>query len=69
MKKLVIAIIRLYKYSISPLFPSSCRFSPTCSSYAIDAITAYGVLKGTVLAIRRILRCNPFHKGGFDPVK
>jgi len=69
MKTLFIAIIRLYRYMLSPLFPASCRFTPTCSEYAIDAITKYGVLRGAMLAGRRILRCNPFHEGGFDPVK
>jgi putative membrane protein insertion efficiency factor len=69
MKILFIAIIRLYKYMISPIFPSSCRFIPSCSEYAIDAVRKYGALKGSVLAARRILRCNPFHEGGFDPVK
>ena len=69
MKTLFIAIIRLYRYMLSPLFPSSCRFTPTCSEYAIDAITKYGVLRGAMLAVRRILRCNPFHEGGVDPVK
>jgi uncharacterized protein len=69
MKTLFIAIIRLYRYMLSPLFPASCRFTPTCSEYAIDAITKYGVLRGAMLAVRRILRCNPFHEGGVDPVK
>jgi hypothetical protein len=69
MRILFIAIIRLYKYMISPLFPFSCRFTPTCSEYAIDAVSKYGALKGSALAARRILRCNPFHEGGFDPVK
>ncbi|MDP2158454.1 MAG: membrane protein insertion efficiency factor YidD [Nitrospirota bacterium] len=69
MKILFILIIRLYKYMISPFFPSSCRFTPSCSSYAIEAIGKYGALKGSVLAARRIMRCNPFHEGGFDPVK
>ncbi|MBI5632970.1 MAG: membrane protein insertion efficiency factor YidD [Nitrospirae bacterium] len=69
MKILFIAIIRLYKYMISPLFPSTCRFTPSCSEYAIDALNKYGTLKGLALAVRRILRCNPFHEGGFDPVK
>jgi putative membrane protein insertion efficiency factor len=69
MRILFIAIIRLYKYMISPLFPSSCRFTPSCSEYAIDAVRKYGALKGSALAARRILRCNPFHEGGFDPVK
>jgi putative membrane protein insertion efficiency factor len=69
MKKLLIAIIKAYKYTLSPLFPASCRFTPTCSEYAMDAIGRYGVLKGISLAARRILRCNPFHEGGVDPVK
>ncbi|MBI5076687.1 MAG: membrane protein insertion efficiency factor YidD [Nitrospirae bacterium] len=69
MRILFIAIIRLYKYMISPLFPSSCRFIPSCSDYAIDAVRKYGALKGSALAARRILRCNPFQEGGFDPVK
>jgi len=69
MKILFIAIIRLYKYMISPLFPSSCRFTPSCSEYAIDAVRKYGALKGSALAARRIMKCNPFHEGGFDPVK
>jgi putative membrane protein insertion efficiency factor len=54
---------------VSPMLPSSCRFTPTCSEYAVDAISKYGPLKGTSLAARRILKCNPFHEGGFDPVK
>ena len=69
MKKLLIATIKTYKYAVSPMLPSSCRFTPTCSEYALDAISKYGTLKGTSLAARRILKCNPFHEGGFDPVK
>jgi putative membrane protein insertion efficiency factor len=69
MKTVFITIIRLYKYMISPLFPSSCRFTPTCSEYAIDAVNKYGAIKGAALALRRVLRCNPFHEGGVDPVK
>lgn len=69
MKKLLIATIKTYKYAVSPMLPSSCRFTPTCSEYAVDAISKYGTLKGTSLAARRILKCNPFHEGGFDPVK
>jgi putative membrane protein insertion efficiency factor len=69
MKKLLIATIKTYKYAVSPMLPSSCRFTPTCSEYAVDAIGKYGPLKGTSLAARRILKCNPFHEGGFDPVK
>ncbi|HOK13690.1 MAG TPA: membrane protein insertion efficiency factor YidD [Candidatus Kapabacteria bacterium] len=68
MKKILIILIKFYKFAISPIFPPSCRFYPTCSQYAIDAIEKHGSIFGTFLAIKRILRCNPFSKGGFDPV-
>lgn len=68
MKKIFIKLIRLYQRYISPLTPPTCRFHPTCSNYAIEAISEHGVLKGTWLAIKRILKCHPFHPGGFDPV-
>ena len=69
MKKLFLALIRFYQRSISPAFPPCCRFQPTCSAYAYEAIEKYGVLKGGLLALRRLLRCNPFYKGDpFDPV-
>ncbi len=60
--------IRLYQLVVSPLGPSSCRFHPTCSEYARQAIAKYGALRGTGLALRRLLRCHPGHPGGFDPV-
>jgi putative membrane protein insertion efficiency factor len=63
----VVALIKTYQVLASP-FPSPCRFSPTCSMYAIEAVRRYGVLKGCWLGLRRILRCHPFHPGGFDPV-
>ena len=63
-----IALVRVYQRFISPLFPPCCIYSPTCSQYAVEAIEKYVFLKGTWLAFKRILRCNPFHKGGFDPV-
>lgn len=70
MKQILIYVIRLYQKYISPLKgKSSCRFYPTCSQYAVEAITKYGALKGGAMAIWRILRCNPFGKGGYDPVK
>ncbi|KPK46243.1 MAG: hypothetical protein AMK74_00905 [Nitrospira bacterium SM23_35] len=69
MRNLLIAFIKLYRYTVSPLLPTSCRFIPSCSAYAIDAITKYGCFKGSYLAIKRILRCHPFHQGGYDPVK
>ncbi|GIW48547.1 membrane protein insertion efficiency factor YidD [Caloramator sp. mosi_1] len=68
MRKFLIFIIKLYRKYISPLKPPSCRFYPTCSMYAIEAIEKYGALKGGYLAIRRILRCHPLNKGGYDPV-
>lgn len=73
MKSLLVSIIRLYKSFISPvllsLFGNGCRFTPTCSTYTIDAIEKYGVLKGSILGIKRFLRCNPFGDSGYDPVK
>lgn len=68
MKQLLIILIKFYKLAISPLFPPSCRFYPTCSQYAIEALEKHGAFKGTFLAIKRVLRCNPFSKGGYDPV-
>lgn len=68
MKKIAIRIIKLYQRFISPLFSPSCRFYPTCSHYALEALEKYGFLKGSFLSIKRILRCNPFFKGGYDPV-
>ena len=68
MKRLLIWLIRGYRSLISPLFPPVCRFQPTCSSYAIQAIEQYGPWQGSWLAIRRILRCHPLHPGGYDPV-
>jgi putative membrane protein insertion efficiency factor len=65
---LLIKIIILYRRFISPLKPASCRFYPTCSEYAILAIRKYGVLKGSFMAIKRILKCHPFNPGGYDPV-
>jgi putative membrane protein insertion efficiency factor len=60
--------IKLYQKIISPFFPPSCIYSPTCSQYAIEAIGRHGILKGGFMALRRILRCTPFHRGGYDPV-
>ena len=68
MKYLLIQVIRGYRLLISPLFPPTCRFQPTCSNYAITAIARFGVVKGSWLAAKRILRCHPFHPGGYDPV-
>ena len=67
---LLIGIIKLYKLFISPLFPNSCKFQPTCSSYCIDSLKTYGLIKGLTKSIHRIIRCNPwFGYGGYDPVK
>ncbi|MBQ2712262.1 MAG: membrane protein insertion efficiency factor YidD [Clostridia bacterium] len=68
MKKFCIWLIRLYQKYLSPLIPSNCRYYPSCSRYTIEAIQKHGVFKGCLLGAYRILRCNPFAKGGFDPV-
>lgn len=67
-KRALIGLIKIYQKGISPKKPSCCRFEPTCSNYAIEAITTRGIFIGTALSIWRILRCNPFCKGGYDPV-
>ena len=68
MRKVAKAPVRFYRAFISPLKPPRCRFYPTCSQYALDAIEEYGAARGTWMAISRIARCHPFHPGGFDPV-
>jgi len=68
MKKLLLILIKIYQYVISPLTGQNCRYYPTCSAYAIESLEKYGSLKGTALAVKRVLRCHPFHAGGFDPV-
>lgn len=68
MKTILIVFIKFYRKVISPLFPDSCRFYPSCSQYAIEAIGRFGAIKGMALAMYRILRCNPFCRGGYDPV-
>ncbi|HQU62359.1 MAG: membrane protein insertion efficiency factor YidD [Nitrosomonas sp.] len=68
MSRLVIALIRLYQYCISPMIPPSCRFTPTCSQYACEALAKHGFFCGMRLSIWRILRCNPWCKGGYEPV-
>jgi uncharacterized protein len=65
---LLILLIRVYQGTLSPFIGRQCRFHPTCSNYAIEALQLHGVLKGCSLAARRIARCHPFHKGGYDPV-
>lgn len=64
----LIAPIRAYQRFISPLLPAACIYTPTCSQYAVEAISKHGVVRGSWLALRRIVRCNPFHDGGYDPV-
>lgn len=68
MKNVVILPIRFYQKFISPLFPATCRFYPTCSIYFIQAVEKHGIFKGSYLGIKRILRCHPFNPGGYDPV-
>ena len=65
---ILIGFIRIYRKLISPMLAPSCRFEPSCSAYAAEALAQHGALKGTVLALRRLGKCHPFHEGGFDPV-
>lgn len=67
-RRLAVVPIRFYRVAVSPLLPSVCRFYPSCSVYAIEAIERHGVRRGVALAVRRIAKCHPFHPGGYDPV-
>jgi hypothetical protein len=67
-RSIFLGLIRAYQILISPLFPQTCRFSPSCSRYAYDAIRAHGIFTGICLGLKRILRCHPFNPGGYDPV-
>ncbi len=67
-KQLLSILIRFYQFFISPLLGANCRYIPTCSAYALEAVEKYGSLKGSALALKRVLRCHPFHAGGYDPV-
>jgi putative membrane protein insertion efficiency factor len=64
----ILLLIRFYQRAVSPYLPASCRYVPSCSAYAYEAVRKYGVFRGLFLAIKRILRCHPFHPGGYDPV-
>lgn len=68
MSGIAVFVIKLYKIFISPLLPQACRFYPTCSTYSIEALKKHGLLRGGYLSVKRVLSCNPFGKGGFDPV-
>ena len=68
MKTILLALIRGYQYAIRPMLGANCRFAPSCSDYAGEALAKHGALKGTLLAGRRVLRCHPYHPGGYDPV-
>lgn len=68
MRAALVALLRLYKRFISPLLPPACRFAPTCSEYAQEAIAKHGALRGSILAAKRLAKCHPLHPGGFDPV-
>ena len=68
MKRPLLVLLRLYKSAVSPYMPGMCRYEPTCSVYAAGAIGRFGALKGTFMALRRLGRCHPFHRGGYDPV-
>ena len=68
MRKIFVAIIRIYQYAISPFIPPHCRYTPTCSTYAVEAISRFGIFRGGWLAMKRIGRCHPWHDSGYDPV-
>lgn len=68
MKAILLALIRAYQYLLRPMLGANCRFAPSCSEYARDAIVRHGALRGTWLAARRVVRCHPYHPGGYDPV-
>jgi hypothetical protein len=68
MKCLLLTLLRIYRYAISPMLGRSCRFMPSCSEYAVEAIDRHGSVRGSWLSLKRVLRCHPWHPGGYDPV-
>jgi putative membrane protein insertion efficiency factor len=68
MKSFLVGVVRVYQLWVGPLLPSSCRYYPSCSAYAVEALEKHGAVRGSWMAIRRIARCHPFHRGGYDPV-
>lgn len=68
MKRILVFLLRVYQYALSPMLGRSCRFHPTCSQYGIEAVQKYGALRGGGLTLRRVCRCHPWNPGGFDPV-
>lgn len=68
-KRVIIALLKVYQKYLSPLKGATCRFYPSCSAYALEAVQKYGAVKGCFLAVKRLLKCHPFHPGGYDPVK
>jgi putative membrane protein insertion efficiency factor len=69
MKWIAVHLLKFYKYTISPMLPPACRFTPTCSEYTVEAIGKYGFVKGAWLGVKRLSRCHPFSQGGYDPVR
>lgn len=69
MQTILIAVLKGYKLFVSPLLPSACRYSPTCSEYMLDAVSRHGALRGMWMGLKRLGRCHPFHQGGYDPVR
>ncbi len=68
MSRLIVLLVKIYQYTLSPMLGSRCRFTPSCSQYAIEAVQKHGSVRGTGMALRRIARCHPHHPGGYDPV-
>jgi len=68
-RSFVLFLLRTYKWAVSPLFPPACRYVPSCSEYAMEAVDRYGIVRGSGMAMMRVLRCHPFVKGGYDPVQ